>query len=649
MRQKWARNSSTWPILEEAGTAPDWWQGWPGKKRFALVLTHDVEGVRGVKRCLTVSELERSYGFRSSFNFVCIDYPIDSRLFEGLRERGFEIGIHGLNHRGNPFQSRKIFSGQVPQINACAHDWGAAGFRSPCMYHNLDWIADLDIEYDASTFDVDPFEPQPDGVHTIFPFVVLNSRNDRSYVELPYTMPQDSTLFVFLKERTIDLWKKKLDWIVQKGGMALLITHPDYMNFEDGERACDEYPADLYREFLKYVRDRYEGQYWCAPPKDVTRFWLEQTKDKVPVYVGKEGVSREDIYMNKKKIWIDLDNTPHIPFFKPIAEELERRGYQIVMTARDAYQVVDMAERFGLKYHRVGRHFGKNKLLKVFGTILRGIQMVSIIKKEKPVLAISHGSRSQLVAAHVLGIPTLLMYDYEYARALGIVRPTHIMVPEIIPDKSLCHPPGTVFKYPGIKEDVYVPRHTPNPAVRSEVKVDETAIVVTIRPPATEAHYFNPLSEELFEFAITYLIEQPETQLIVLPRNKSQEEFIRSKWPEGFKTGKVIIPDHAIDGLDLMWYSDLVISGGGTMNREAAALRVPVYSIFRGTIGAVDDYLSKSGRLVLVESIDDFRNKVVLKKRDKGNVASAGRMDTFTAIVDRIVGIVEQDGASGGL
>jgi peptidoglycan/xylan/chitin deacetylase (PgdA/CDA1 family) len=187
--------------------------------------------VRGMERCRLLSDLDDSYGFKSSFNFVCRDYPIREEVLDQLRNNGFEIGVHGLNHRGNPFRSKKVFMQQAKQVNTYLRQWGAVGFRSPSMYHNLDWIADLDIEYDASTFDVDPFEPQPDGMRTIFPFVVSGQRKGRSYVELPYTLPQDSTLFVFLKQKNIDLWKKKLDWIAEKGGMALLITHPDYMNF----------------------------------------------------------------------------------------------------------------------------------------------------------------------------------------------------------------------------------------------------------------------------------------------------------------------------------------------------------------------------------------------------------------------------------
>ena len=633
VKRKRSLYSDVWPIDPESARLPEKWTGWPDGKKFALVLTHDVDTQRGHDSCHLLAEMESRLGFRSSFNFVAEDLRISTKLTNDLRNEGFEVGLHGIYHK-NPFKSKKYFQKITPKINHYLKAWNAVGFRSPSMYHNLSWIHDLDIKYDSSTFDTDPFEPQPDGVGTIFPFWVTGYNEKRDYVELPYTLPQDFLLFILMQCHDINIWKQKLDWIVEKGGMALFITHPDYMNFNE-KAHYEQYTAIYYEEFLTYIKSKYEGQYWQALPKEVAKYWADNFRSH-------SMVSNNEKKDERKKIWIDLDNTPHIPFFKPIIEELRNRGYETVLTARDAYQVVDMADRFGLKYTRVGRHFGKNKLLKVLGTLLRSFQMAAIVKKEKPILAISHGSRSQLVAARMLGIPAIILYDYEYAKALSLIRPSYIMVPEIIPDSSLHHPPERVYKYPGIKEDVYVPTHVPSPVVRTEIGIDDNAIIVTIRPPATEAHYFNPLSEELFEYAMMYLLGKPQTQLVVLPRNKSQEEFIRRTWSDGFKTSRIIIPEHAVDGLDLMWFSDLVISGGGTMNREAAALGVPVYSIFRGKIGAVDNYLAENGRLILIESAEDFRNKVVLEKRPKERAINTEKADAFSFIIDRIIHTIEK-------
>jgi hypothetical protein len=141
------------------------------------------------------------------------------------------------------------------------------------MYHNLEWLHLLDIEYDLSTFDTDPFEPQPDGVATIFPFWVGNQETGKGYVEMPYTLPQDFTLFVLMGQRDIDTWVRKLRWIADIGGMALLITHPDYMNFDGGRLQPDEYSATLYENFLKYVEDHFSGRYWNVLPCEMSHFW----------------------------------------------------------------------------------------------------------------------------------------------------------------------------------------------------------------------------------------------------------------------------------------------------------------------------------------------------------------------------------------
>jgi len=151
--------------------------------------------------------------------------------------------------------------------------WRAVGFRSPAMHHNLDWIHHLNIEYDLSTFDTDPFEPQPDGMGTIFPFCVQNKHSKTAYVEMPYTLPQDFTLFILMGERGINTWKQKLDWIARNGGMALVIVHPDYLNFGTGGLNVDEYPISFYVEFLEYVRSGYDGQFWNVLPREVARFW----------------------------------------------------------------------------------------------------------------------------------------------------------------------------------------------------------------------------------------------------------------------------------------------------------------------------------------------------------------------------------------
>ena len=265
--------SSIWPIHPDSATPPPSWTGWPEGKQFAVVLTHDVETAIGQARSETLMKLEQECGFVSSFNFVPERYADRPYVRELLTSSGFEVGVHGLNHDGKLYASREEFQARAKRINNYIKEWNATGFRSPAMHHNLDWIRDLDIEYDASTFDTDPFEPQPDAACTIFPFYVPDDNDRRGYVELPYTLAQDFTMFVLLEEKTIDIWKQKVDWIVSQGGMVLVNVHPDYMHFGQGKPALGEFDAKLYRDLLIYIRDTYAGKYWHALPKDIARFW----------------------------------------------------------------------------------------------------------------------------------------------------------------------------------------------------------------------------------------------------------------------------------------------------------------------------------------------------------------------------------------
>jgi peptidoglycan/xylan/chitin deacetylase (PgdA/CDA1 family) len=264
-----------WPILEKAGKPTVGWTGWPEKKQFALILTHDVDTARGQDRCYQLMELEEKHGFRSAFNFVPERYVVSADLRETLIQRGFEVGVHGLNHDGKLFATKRNFQERAVKINHYLKQWDAVGFRSPAMHHDLDWIGDLNIEYDCSTFDTDPFEPQPDGVATIFPFWVRANSSKKSYLELPYTLAQDFTLFVLMKEKSIDFWQKKLDWIANQGGMALLNTHPDYMNFQGGEQGIEDYPAKYYQQFLEHVKNKFHGLYWHGLPRELTHFFVQ--------------------------------------------------------------------------------------------------------------------------------------------------------------------------------------------------------------------------------------------------------------------------------------------------------------------------------------------------------------------------------------
>jgi predicted glycosyltransferase len=348
--------------------------------------------------------------------------------------------------------------------------------------------------------------------------------------------------------------------------------------------------------------------------------------------------------MPGKKIWIDLENSPHVPFFKPIMEELEKRGHSVVLTARDCFQVCELADLFHMNYKRIGHHYGKHTLAKLTGLVVRVLQMAPTVLREKPDLAISHGSRSLFLLSSLLRIPTLTIFDYEHTAWISGFKPSWAMAPEIVPQESISsrgHGVGRLLRYPGIKEDVYAPSFKPDPKIREKLGVGASDLLVTVRPPANEAHYHNPESEKLLDAVFDLFSHQPGTKVILVPRTPKQGAEIRQKWPQLFERGQMSIPEHVVDGLDLIWTSDLVISGGGTMNREAAALGVPVYSIFRGTIGAVDHYLAEHGRLVLLESPADVRNKLKIERRMHSARPPMAVSKTLQAIVDNITLVLE--------
>ena len=210
----------------------------------------------------------------------------------------------------------------------------------------------------------------------------------------------------------------------------------------------------------------------------------------------------------RKRIWIDLDNSPHVPFFKPIAEELERRGYSVVFTARDCFQVRELADLMKLNYRCIGHHYGKRMVAKMVGVVIRALQLLPHVLRQRPQLAVSHGSRSMFTLASMLRIPTITIMDYEHVRWLWFLGDAWAMLPDVVPGTALKLREDRILKYPGIKEDVYVPSFRPNPEIKRILGITNQELVVTLRPPATEAHYHNPDSELLLDS-----IEPPDAGL----------------------------------------------------------------------------------------------------------------------------------------
>ncbi len=230
---------------------------WPNDFRFAFTLTHDIETAEGQAFVRKVADLEENFGFRSSFNFVLERYALDFELISDLKMRGFEVGCHGVKHDGKLYSSQAEFSKRAAKINLKMKEYGMVGFRSPLTHRNPEWMQILEIEYDSSFFDTDPFEPIPGGSMSIWPYFLGR------FIELPYTLVQDHTLTTILGETTPSIWLDKVEFIKKYHGMALLNSHPDYLK--------DPITFNVYAQFLETMKKN--GEYWHALPRDVARWW----------------------------------------------------------------------------------------------------------------------------------------------------------------------------------------------------------------------------------------------------------------------------------------------------------------------------------------------------------------------------------------
>src|SRR6266566_1432990 len=451
----------TWPILPGSEKPPKDWPGWPEGKQFALVLTHDVEGRCGLEACRHLMELELKLGFRSSFNFIPEgEYRVSGQLREELMRNGFEIGVHDLHHDGKLYRSRRSFTRKATRINQYLKDWGAVGFRSGSMLHKLDWLHDLEVTYDASTFDTDPFEPQPDGVNTIFPFWVPRpgaepdgGPEDRGrrpevrgrrtpasdlrpharhvpepstgilrrtgYVELPYTLAQDSTLFLLFGEGHPDSWFKKLDWIARHGGMALVNVHPDYMRFDGQKCRPRTFPVEFYDRFLKYARQKYGKSLWNPLPKEVAGF-VSEIRPALPPKPKRVCMLSYSDYLADARV-------------TRYAETLAERGDQVdVVGLQHSPQQPTRSTVAGVNIIRIQPRFGKNEQsrLSYLAPVLRFLLASSAWIARRHI-------RKRYDLLHIHNVPDFLVFAGWLPRLTGakVILDIHDVVPEFYASK----------------------------------------------------------------------------------------------------------------------------------------------------------------------------------------------------------------------
>jgi predicted glycosyltransferase len=289
------------------------------------------------------------------------------------------------------------------------------------------------------------------------------------------------------------------------------------------------------------------------------------------------------------RVWVDLTNSPHVLVMRPLIEAMRADGHEVEVTARDFAQTLELCERFGIDHTAIGRHRGGQLASKGLGLVSRSGGLVRWARERRFDVAIGHGSNDVSVAAALLRIPAATAFDYEFAAQQHHVNCRLcrvVMVPEAIPPERLARygaGPRKLRRYPGLKEEYYLADFEPDPAVLGELGLDRGRPIVVVRTPP-EVSLYHRFENPLFGKVLDRL---RGTQTVVLPRTPAQRAEL----------GDFIVPEHAIDAQSLVAYADLVISAGGTMNREAVALGTPVFTTFEGKLGAVDEALLREGRL----------------------------------------------------
>ena len=336
------------------------------------------------------------------------------------------------------------------------------------------------------------------------------------------------------------------------------------------------------------------------------------------------------------RVWVDISNSPQVPFFRPLIALLLRRGHHVEVTTRDYAQTLELLELHGIPHEVVGpRHGGADTLAKGRAMAGRVWALREFARRQRFDLALSHASHELPLVARSLGIPSAYAFDYEFARlqhGIGCRATRRVVVPEAIPQARL-DPLGAhaskVRRYPGLKEEYYLHGFEPDRSVLADLDIGPDQVVAVVRTPP-EVSLYHRHGNPLFSAVLERLGSDPGVRAVVLPRTREQATAIRERGLESLH-----VPEHALDARSLVALADLVVSAGGTMNREAVALAVPVYTTFAGQLGAVDESLVADGRLRVLHDASEL----VVQKRLTGELPPtrdpAALLDVMLSALER--------------
>lgn len=332
------------------------------------------------------------------------------------------------------------------------------------------------------------------------------------------------------------------------------------------------------------------------------------------------------------RVWIDMTNSPHVLVLRPVIAEFERRGWEVSVTSREFAQTLPLLDRFGIEHTVLGRHRGRNMAAKAWGMVARSAAMLRWGVENGPFdLAVSHASNDLPIASWLLRIPHVTMFDYEHARlahSINVRLSAKALIPDAIPLGAIERygGRGKVDGYPGLKEDYYLADFEPDPAVLERLDLDSAKILVVVRTPPSQAAYHR-VENPLFDDVLRAIATREDVCAVVLLRTPDQREGV-----EAIGAGNIIVPNEVVDAQSLIYYADLVVGAGGSMNREAAALGTPVFSISPLTKGAVDMSLVADGRMRFITSVDEM----VLRKKTQGG---GGTSRPAADLVDRMIAV----------